>query len=267
MPTHLTLQELRCYVRRRLGGSAVNIELTDEDIDICIEEGLDEINTRVPGEAYASIDVSPAQQRYIIDQRLLIDVTDLQFLNPRQATGSLSENPFLNINFNMGGGVPTDLTWVPPTSSNRSSQYTNTIGSQKDAARVFSSTPIWDADWELNETTGEREYVLYVHLAEGYPEFQVSYRYLFERELSDATDRGIPSLTKTLDGWLKKYAAAAAREIVGDIRNKFKGVPGPDTMSSADMDGESQIERSEKKREELIEELKGMQRQLPPVIA
>jgi hypothetical protein len=263
----LTLQELRCYVRRRLGSSAMNVELTDEDIDTGIEEGIDEINTRVPGEGYAHIDVTSAQKRYVINQRLLIDVTDLNFLNPKQATGSLSENPFLNINFNMGGGVPTDLTWVPPTSSNRSSMYTNTIGSQKDAGRVFSSLPIWDGDWEFNEDTSVREFALYIDIAEGFPEYLVTYRFLYEREATDADDRGLPSLTKTLEGWLKKYSVAASRELLGDIRNKWHGVPGPETMSTAEMDGESQITRGRESKEKLLEELQNMQRQLPPVVA
>lgn len=263
----IVLEELRIYTRRRLGGSALTVEINSCDIDAVVEEGMDAINQHLPGRAWDSISASPSQKRYVITQRLIIDIVDVQFMNPLQATGRLAENPFMNANFNMGGNAPGDLTWVPGHTDRRLTEYFMTLATSEDSAKMFSDFPIYETDWEYNESTGDREFVLYLDIPEDLPEYYVSYEYLYRREVSDSNDRGFPTLGPGLENWLKRYTVAGCRELMGDIRNKFHGIPGPETLSAGEVDGADQIQRGREDKERLLDELRGMNRQMPLVIA
>jgi len=53
--------------------------------------------------------------------------------------------------------------------------------------------------------------------------------------------------------WIKRFALACAKEILGQIRSKFKSLPGPG--GGAQLNGDALIEQATKEKEMLLEEL------------
>ena len=251
----LTLAELRADIRRRLGGSKVCVELTDADIDSAITQALDQLTRYFPGESLAAISSSPSQTRYVISHRLLIGVTDVFFMNPQQASDRITDNPFLNVNI-----LGNEMVWEAG-----GAEIYLQLGYIEDLRRILSSHPEWQGLWEYNETTGKQEYALYMDLPVGFTEYYTSYRFIWGYEASDSRDRGLPAVRRTFEAWVRDYARAEARELLGDIRNKFGGIPQADGGVS-EIDGDSQITRAREDKDKLLEDMENRQRQIPVII-
>lgn len=255
----MDILSLRHYVNRRLGSSSLNVEIDDEDINIILEEALGLINRYVPRDRCVLLSAASSQKRYVINHRGLIGVKSVRFMNTSQLTGDISENPFLDTDL-------TSLTSINDT-QNILSSYHLGLAMAEDRRRLFSSDPVWDAAWEFNETTRLNEYALYIDLPDDETAYKVTYEYSYKYEISDDQEAGITTLTPDLESWLRKYVVAACRELLGDIRNKFGGIPLPDGAGSAGpIDGERQIERGREDMRSLEEDLKKMRKQLPPLI-
>lgn len=257
----LTIAELRADVRRRLGGSKLCVELIDSDIDSAITNALAQLTRYVPGESLAALtNASSTQKRYVVNQRLLVGVTDVYFMDPNQVHDEISDNPFLNVN--LAGYI--NISGSEYIGEAAGSEVYLQLGYFEDLRRFLSSAPEWQGLWEYNPATNKREYAVYVDIPTGFVEYWVSYRYTWAYEGSDAQDRGLPSIPPTFEAWVRDYVRAEAREILGDVRNKFGGIPQADGGVS-ETDGERQIERAREDKEKLLEDLTGRQRQIPAI--
>lgn len=255
----MLMADLIAQIEKKIGASGVVIELSPEDYVLAITEALDELSRYVPGEANASLAVSPSIKRYVVNHKNLIDVLDVQFLDDKQASGNLSENPFLN--FNTNGTTPL----LGGVSQQLSEEYL-TLSYNESARVVMSSDPLSQSGWEYNEDTGENEYAIYVDVPSD-TTYRASYRYLFTYDATDDKQCGLPRLRPPMIPWVRDFATACARDILGQIRDKFKGISSPDGMTETGVDGADQIARAQQEKERLIEDIKNRQRHLPILIA
>jgi len=248
----LTLKDLRQTIRELLGFGTVEVELLDAHLDRAIELSLKTYNRYLPGHNWRSVMAAPGfKGRVWLNHPGIVDVYNCQFLNTLQLSAQdLVENPFVLDALLLGGDAFV-----------QAGEYQNYLQGIRDSRTVFSAKPEWWSQWEVD--AGVRKCFLYLRMPY-YTPYNTAYEYLFQRELSDNLEVGLPSVMIAHESWVVNFAAAQAKIILGHVRDKFKGIPSPD---GGDMmtDGSDMIAEGKGEVADLTSEILAMQPQLPPI--
>lgn len=263
---NVTVLELRQYVRTQLGGSELDIELSDGDIDACMGDALREMHRVHPMIGAATLSNVSADQKQIInggrgrvtrfwiDHKGLADVYDVHFLRKLQFTDFIGiENPFYldavmrAFQGGTSGDYLADLTYL------------------ESAKKIFSSFPEWRADWIYDSTLKRKRLSLYIDISSlgvSFEYYDICYFFFYKLEPSDSPENGIGTLPTEYEQWFRDYTVARSMQILGRKLRKFGGIPSP-FGGTIVTDGEAL--RAEGKDEELRlrEDAKSFRRPLP----
>lgn len=216
-----TRDNVKSWVKRKLGYPVVQVELTDDQLEDCIDDALDEIAPWVVQRQYITLpasqcmDLSPYNVSYVI--------------NVHKADGEQDAQAQVDV-FN-----PMSYTEIRGGSSIRGYTYTR-IEQQLYTGLVQ----------QLKDNISYRFIKPKLYLDIGYPTAtRVTIEY--SPEIDD-----LESITDALyQKFVKRFALAYARAVLSDIRGKY-AVSG----SPVELDGSTQESKSDKELESIRQELK-----------
>lgn len=220
-----TAAQLSNYILRQLGAPTWNVELSNQQVLDCIQDSLGLWSQWVPIPRPCAIQMVRGQFKYLQGVDVGLGIAKIDFVE---------SNP-----------IPSEVFYanlINPTPLFRTGldEYDTFLRWRKTWQRVTSIAPDWFYD--------EYEKVLYIHNPiERYQAGVICYW--------PVTDTAQLSFTGA--DWVKRYALAKSRFLLGDIWMKFSGaIPGPAQNLQLDQQRRTMAETE---MEKLMEQLKGMQ--------
>jgi hypothetical protein len=251
LPT-LTIASLTATIAQRLGRSGRRVELKPEDYLQAITRATMKFAEVYPQHAYTAIPISVTQSKYIVTQ-YATQTPDLNALG------------VLDVTFYNNGGK---FAYYPYP--DQATDHYLIQGQLKEQELIYGDLPEWDAMREIDPNDNIEKLFLYVYFnvdsfidrAGRIPNF-LSIEYAWAIEPTDDPRFGICRIRYDWRDWFERYCVAQARIVLGEIRNKFGGIPGPQDGTTLAIDGKEQIARGEEERDKLEEEIRKRARQLP----
>jgi hypothetical protein len=227
-----TVDALKNYIIRQLGGPTWNVELTNQQILDCIQDGLSLYSQWVPNIKVGTLVLIRGQFRYLQGVNVGLGVARVDFVEP---------NP-----------VPTEIFYgnlINPAPLFRTGmdEYDTFLRWRKTWQRVTSIRPDWFYD--------DMEEALYIH--NPIERYQAGVFCYWPHERTE-------KLPAAGADWVKRYALARSRLLLGEVWMKFSGaIPGPAKDIQLD---QSKREKAQEEIDKLMEQLKGMQLHSPAMI-
>jgi hypothetical protein len=218
----LTSKECIAYALANLAFPYTDVEASEDQFGIFIQAALDEYNNWRPIEKMDVLDaVTSALNKY--------DLNDMGKPYGRGISDvriGTKENFFSPISGVFALGIPHPISHLSPD------QYDLALRYIKTARKVYSSSPHWE--WQ--------EPVLWLYAPTGYGgPFVAGYTYW--------CDAMGPEEVRQADyKWFKDYFYNLVKRAVGEARDKFTGIPGPQAMA---LDGARMIQEANQAMEKL----------------
>lgn len=223
----MTSQELRDYIRRKLGAPINHIEITTEQLEDCIEEATDKFVER----HYDGIDIDYFFLPMVVGQNSYTLDDDVEaILDIQGASSVFGDDPILMKPFYLGMNDITNIDIYDPSEVEIYRQRVKLINDQFDVAIMF----------DYNTTL--RKLTLAVS-----PETTESIAIKFYRS---ATTGNVENVYSNM--WLRKYAVALSREQWGVNLGKFGNVTLPGGVV---IKGDEILTKAESDKEKLEIEL------------
>ena len=221
---------VRDYVIGMLGHPVVRVELTDFQLKTCVQEAINKLNYHSPlwNLQYASFDASAGQNIYEIPLFMVQNLENVYYrktlLSIQAQAGTLEMDFFIRYfqdNFLFGNMQVGQFMLMQQTLE----MYRKILG----------------ADGGFNIVGGR--FVQITPIPAMTPE-----RVILEYRAMDSN-----TIQPAYLNWIQRYALAAAKGGLGQIRGKFVTVPSP--AGGAQLNGGALLAESEKEKAVLIEEL------------
>jgi len=253
------LKNLSEEVAIALGVSGVEVELTEQDIERALRTALRLYNRARPGRRKTAITLTTAQKKYLLDPTTdefkgIQGVVSVETVRSRITDGI---DPFDPLSVIGPGGIHTGIDTF--------ADYDQKLHYIEAARRVASSEFEWTFQWEPDPTdTNILKPYLYADVPATLPLFS-SLLYTFHYTPNGAEITGLQNIPDGDMDWFVNYVTAFAKTILGRIRGKFKGIPGPDGSDLA-VDYDDLTTEGREDLKELTEEIKKRRRPLTPEI-
>lgn len=245
MPPPYTLDAITEIIKRNLGGGRVHVELMNEHYVRGIDAALKMLSRYRPEWGYQVIPVVYGGNKTLFTAKNLIGVIDVRFFH---SNARFEEAPYYT-------------RWT-----DRSME----LADMKDTQRVFGDQPEWDVLREVNPVTEVEETYIYTHFTRSafvdtfmHIPARACVQFTWHFDASNDPHVGVSRISYDMRQWVEDYATAHCRQILGQIRSKFSGVPGATDASLLPNDGRNQIEMAREDLERLEADMVKRQRQLP----
>ena len=202
----ITRNDIIKEIELRLGGGMVDIELDRDHYDVAITRAIDKYRQRSSNsveEAYMVLDMNVGQDTYILPQ----EVISVRYIFRRGAGGINS-----GVDFEPFGAAYINAYLLQSTGSGSLvnfeiySQYRELLG------RMFGN--------ELLFTWIQHTHTLKIHRYVRAPDSVILQTYNFRPEISLFNDMYAKP-------WIKDYATAHCKIMIGEARSKFGSIAGP----------------------------------------
>lgn len=244
--SELVFDNIREEIVIGLGGTSLDVELDEADVEKCIKDALRVYNRNRPGRAHKTLPIVQGTKRYELDPEThkgIQGVVDVQFVEKTNFTG----DPFDPFYYNSVGITPQGDTFGE---YEQRRQYIET------ARKIGSVEPDW------NSRVEDGRVVLYIDIRAPY---HCMYAYTFHYTFNMDETTGLLRIPSGDVDWFMQYATALAKQIVGRKRSKFGGVMVPDG-ATAETDGSALKDEARDELTKLMEEIKKRRRPLIPEI-
>lgn len=214
--TSLTKAKILDEVKIMLGGTSVEVELIENDVEKCVRDALRVFNHNLPMRSRKALAVTSSQKRYVLAHSQLEGVTEVEFVSRDVANGLIDP-------FNTLGTVMTAGTQAAP-----GTPYSALLQQQfhtEDIREMTSSEPEWLGQWETH--VDPAVYALYVDVPPG-GAYHVAYTYAWHVTPDNAVATGMQLLPNEDCDWVMEYILARAKQILARKLGKFGGVTNPD---------------------------------------
>lgn len=244
-----TLAAMQTAITTRLGSTGRAVELTNGDFAMVIASALKVLARYHPMNHYIAMPISVGVSKYHLNVPNLLGVLDVTFYNNG---GRFTAFPYPD------AAIDQELI----------------LGEMKIQEKVYGSLPEWEFVFDTDAAAAdvEKGYLLIYFNADSFVDragripTHMSVKYAWHIEASDDKKVGLPRLRYDWQEWVEKYATAEARRVLGTIRSKFKGLPGPGEGEVLGIDGDDLIARADQEVKDLIADIESRQRQLPILI-
>lgn len=222
-------QNVKDFILARLGYPTVRVELTDFQIQTCIDEAISKLEYHAPHwmNQYAVFDTSANINVYELPPAVINNLTDIYY---KRHLFSLGATP---------GSLEYDFAIMFFTNTGlfnnyNVSQYMLMQMYLKQINKVLGRSTSWNI---------------------------INNKYLQLFPVPDSTDEVIVEF-KGLDAdtvhpayrnWIQRYSLAVSKEILGRVRSKYQVLPGPG--GGARLDGAALLQEAAQEKQILIEEL------------
>ena len=221
---------IKDYIIGMLGHPVVRVELTDFQLKVCVQEGINKLNYHSPlwTLQYASFDASAGQNIYELPLFMLHNLENVYYrktlLTIAAQAGTLEMDFFIKYfqdNFLFGNMRVGEFYLMQQTLE----MYRKILG----------------GDGGFNIIGGR-----YIQITPG-PAMTPERVILEFRAINSNT------IQPAYLNWMQRYSLAVAKGVLGQIRGKFVTVPSP--AGGAQLNGQALLAESEKEKAALIEEL------------
>lgn len=226
---------LQGYILRQLGAPLLRVELVQDDLDDAVENARRWFSARKGFKRVGVLSTTAGQVEYPLDDGIdtILDITPstseidiAAFVDPMQLIdGLIPASTF-------GGGLGGAGGWGQ--SGGMLSSYVQTL------QYIDMSREILGAEFEWEQ----RDRTLLVYPSRTSGTITIHYK---------AATFTIEQLNERDHDLVKRYALACAREKLGTVRTKFAQTPG--AQDTVIVDGPEQLQRAERDKEELTEEI------------
>lgn len=231
-------QTIKDFILAKLGHPTIRVELTDYQIQICIDEAITKLEYFSPQwmTQYAVFETSGGVNIYELPPEVINNLTDVWYKKQLFTLGATPGS--LEYDFAIMFFTNTGLF-----NNYNVSQYMLMQMYLKQISKVLGQGASWNIInnkyIQLHPTPSENEGVIL--------EF-----------------RGIDKETihPAYKNWLQRYSLAGAKEILGRVRSKYATLPGPGGGSQ--LDGKELLAEAKEEKQMLLEEL-SMEIQNPPL--
>lgn len=223
-------QTIKDFILARLGYPTVRVELTDFQIQTCIDESIAKLEYHAPHwmNQYATFNASAGINVYELPPAVVNGLTDVWY---RRHLFSLGATP---------GSLEYDF-----------------------AIMFFTNTGLFN-NYNVSQYMLMQMYLKQINkvLGKGSTWNIINNKYLQLFPIPDSDDAVIIEF-KALDAatihpayknWLQRYSLAVAKEILGRTRSKYQTLPGPG--GGTRLDGENLLAEAKEEKQLLLEELK-----------
>lgn len=222
-------REVADFVLARLGHPTVRVELTPFQIITAIDEAVERMNFHAPlwTLQYAVFQTTPGENVYEIPYFIMENLTYVVYkktlLTIQAAAGTLEFDYF--IKYFQGAHLFSDFSVGEFYLLQMHLEMVRKVLSQEGSWDVLNGRYL-----QLQPTPVVQDYCI------------------LEYHALDSN-----TLHRAYKSWIKKFALATAKGILGQVRGKYKVLPGPG--GGAQLNGEELIAQSQQEREQLIDEL------------
>jgi len=224
----MTAEQIQQWVLRRLGGSFLKVELSQDELDDAIEGARRWFSARKGVKRQAYVPFYSGQTTYTLDPQIDV-VLDVSFPVPSMDI-SLIFSPYIL----QDEKIPYDV-FAAPSSMGLYSTYTQTMQYIDEAKRILNAEP----DWRQEDRT------LYI-----FPIPKTNGNMLLDYKSFDFT---IEQLSERDHDLVKRYALAWAKRDVGRIRSRYASYPG--AQGQTELDGDKLLEEAKEEMELLDKEI------------
>lgn len=231
----LQLEDIRRYVKLRLGAGVIRVELKDEHIDAASMEALRVYSRHRPLLRYQKVDLIESVVNYPLDSDV-IGVYKMDFVH-RQVSLAVVEDIFHRRYYEPIHDMDTYIHYL---------QYIDTL------KRVLSIEPDWH--FERPSKAHDTPY-LYIHAPNQANTMLALAILVVKRRLHQ-----VPYLH---EDWVQRYALAFCKEILGRVRGKWSNIPAP--AGGQGLDAQTLLAESANEFRELDLEVKRWQVDMPPI--
>lgn len=252
--TSLTKPKILEEVKAILGGSSVEVELIENDVEKCVRDALRVFNHNLPMRSRRAIPVTSGQKRYVISHPTLEGVTEVEFVSA-QAVGA-SVDPFSTV----GQVIVGSVLAAPGTEYGSILQ---TQFAQEDARKLMSAEPEWYGQWEFHTTVPE--YALYVDIPTTSVSYNVAYTFAWHLTPDNVAGTGMQLAPNEDTDWIMEYILARAKQILSRKLGKFQGITNPDGATDP-TDAETMRAEGREDQLRLDESILKRRRPLLPVV-
>lgn len=225
-------QTIKDFVLARLGHPIVKVELSNFQIQTCIEEAISKLEYHAPYwmNQFAVFNTSAGINVYELPPEIVNNLSDIWYRRNLFVLGSAPQ-----------GSLEYDLTLMFFTNTGLFSNYN--VGQYllmqmylKQVRNVLGQGTSWDI---INN-----KYLQLFPVPDSTEAVIIEYRALDANTIHPA-----------YKNWIQKYTLCIAKEVLGRVRGKFQTLPGPG--GGARLDGESLLAEAREEKKLLIEELVG----------
>lgn len=235
-------RKLQSDLRETLGGAGMEVELTKNQLDICINNALNMIRKN-SGYAYDKgfffLDLNPNQQTYYLTDECvgfnkIVDVTEIYRVGP--------------FNYSNGVGGSDNSVFSFGAMQQLYSMQTFDILSYHLIAQYLEELEFLFARKIMFQWTEEK------HRLRIYQTMQREERVLIEGNI-ERTEQDILN-DREVNYWIFRWALAEAKMILSQVRGKYQALPGPN--GSTTLNSQELITQAENERAELAQELQDL---------
>jgi len=231
----LILEDVRQYVKLRLGAGVVRVELKDEHIDAAAMEALRVYSRYRPLRRFVPVELVEGVVEYSMDYDVL-GIYKMDFVH-RQVSLAVVEDIFHRRYYEPIHDMDQYITYL---------QYIDTL------KRVLSIEPEWHFERSLKEGAPPK---LYIHAPNQANTILALAVCIVKRPLHH-----VPYLH---EDWIQRYALAFCKEVLGRVRGKWQGVPSP--SGGQGLDASTLLSESAQEMQQLDQEIRGWQTDTPPL--
>jgi hypothetical protein len=225
----LILEDVRDYVKLRLGAGVIRVELKDAHIDASAKEALRIYSRYRPLRRFIQVPLIDGITEYALDTDVL-GVYKMDFVT-RQISLAVVEDIFHRRYYEPIHDMDQYVTYL---------QYIDTL------KRVLSIEPEWHFSRALKE--GEHP-ALHIHAPNQANSILALAMVVVKRPMHQ-----VPILH---EDWIQRYALAFCKEILGRVRGKWGNVPSP--AGGQSLDAQTLLGEAKEELRELDTEIRGWQ--------
>jgi hypothetical protein len=223
------------WILRKLGAPLLRVELVQDDLDDAVEEARRWFSAKKGFKKVGTMGIVAGQVEYPLDEGIdtILDVTPTnnevdvaRFIDPMQLVDGLIPASIFGAGLGGAGGYAS--------SGGMLSSYAQTVQYLHQARTILGA----EFEWE------QRERSLLVFPARTNGSMIIHYK---------AATFTVEQLNERDHDLVKRYSLAVAREKLGTVRTKFAQTPG--AQDAVTVDGPEQLEKAEREKEALTEEI------------
>jgi hypothetical protein len=231
-----SLNEIREWIKRKLGSPPFCLEINESQLDDAIEEAILWYNGKKGLKKFALLLIDPAVQEYDVPDDC-IEVIDVFFFHKRY---------LLKDDFGFLWGIPFFGSWSPVAlfqgriATFHYSTFVQWLQYLEMGKRVLS----FEKDWEFRKS--DRKLILYgLGFSEG---GYIAYEYLARID-----ENNLATMDPLDYKLIRDYALACAKEVLGRVRSKWRDIPV--VGGSTSLDGETLLSEAKEEKEKLEEKI------------
>lgn len=208
----VTMASLRTEILTQLGSNSLSVEVTQSDLDKCLNDAIRYLNRERPPTAWGTVTASSGVSNFIIAHPGLYGILDVD--SARGSSCASNCDPF---------AYDDPMSRAGLVAGGLMGQLGDVIQQQQyliQSRELTGRAPDWEQRW-IRGMDGNS--VLHLLLSDYTGGAGVMYEYIWHLTADDDAATGVGNIPPNDVDWVSKYATARAKQILGRVLRKYGG--------------------------------------------